>query len=237
MIAAAGSRPNGGRDGWRRNKGARVQRRKLLAGLGVGLGGAVLSAPIARWGHAADRLLTPSQARGPFYPRQFPSDKDFDLTKFAGRNGVAYGQIVTVSGQVTDLSGAALAGALIEIWQVNGYGRYHHESDDSDKPIDPNFQGYGAVISDGEGRYRFRTVKPIAYPGRAPHIHFLLTPKIGRALTTQMYVAGSPENETDFLLRSIRDKNLRNSLIVPLETVQDGGELAGQFDIVLPNNR
>ena len=209
-----------------------MKRRELLR-LTTGVAGALLTAPIARWGHAADRLLTPSQARGPFYPRQFPVDKDFDLTTTAGTSGVAFGQIVTVSGQVTDRSGAGQPGTLIEIWQVNGHGRYHHVDDPSDKPIDPNFQGYGAVLTDAEGRYSFRTVKPIAYPGRAPHIHFALTPKTGRSLVTQMYVAGSPENEADFLLSSIRDKNQRNSLIVSFATV-GGGELQGQFDIVLP---
>ena len=210
-----------------------MKRRELLR-LTTGVAGALLTAPIARWGHAADRLLTPSQARGPFYPRQFPVDKDFDLTTTAGKSGVAFGQIVTVSGQVTDRSGAGQPGALVEIWQVNGYGRYHHVDDPSDKPIDPNFQGYGAVLTDAEGRYSFRTVKPIAYPGRAPHVHFALTPKTGRSLVTQMYVAGSPENEADFLLSSIRDKNQRNSLIVSFETVGGNGELQGQFDIVLP---
>lgn len=210
-----------------------MNRRRLL-GFGAGLTGAVVTAPISRFGRAADRLLTPGQARGPFYPRQFPIDKDFDLTTVAGSSGVAFGQILTVSGQVTDLAGAAQPGVLIEIWQVNGYGRYHHEDDPSDKPIDPNFQGYGMVLSDGEGRYSFRTVKPIAYPGRAPHVHFALTPKMGRSLVTQMYVAGAPENERDFLLSGIRDKDRRNSLIAPLEPVRGGGELQGRFDIVLP---
>ena len=204
-----------------------MKRRELLY-LAAGL---VLTAPI---GNAADRLVTPNQSRGPFYPRRFPIDKDFDLTTTPGQSGVAFGQIVTVSGQVFDSSGAAQSGVLIEIWQVNGHGRYHHEDDPSEKPIDPNFQGYGMVSSDAEGRYRFRTVKPVAYPGRAPHIHFALSPKAGRGLVTQMYVAGSPDNETDFLLTSIRDKSQRKSLIVPLEPARGGGELEGQFDIVLP---
>lgn len=195
--------------------------------------GAGILLAAAQWGQAATRMLTPGQARGPFYPRQFPVDKDFDLTRYQGKDGVAFGEILTVSGQVTDLSGTAQARVLIEIWQVNGYGRYHHEGDDSDKPIDPNFQGYGTALSDSEGRYSFRTVKPIAYPGRAPHIHFALTPSSGRPLVTQMYVAGAPENESDFLLRGIRDQAQRSSLIVPLQTVRGGGELHGQFDIVL----
>jgi protocatechuate 3,4-dioxygenase, beta subunit len=210
-----------------------MKRRELLR-RATGMAGGILVAPVTLWVHAADQVLTPSQDRGPFYPRRLPVDKDFDLTAVAGNSDVAYGQIVTVSGRVTDLSGTAQPATLIEIWQVNGYGRYHHEGDSSNKPIDPNFQGYGAVLTDQEGRYSFRTVKPIAYPGRAPHIHFALTPKTGPSLVTQMYVDGSPENERDFLLSSIRDKKQRNSLIVAFEPVSGGGERQGQFDIVLP---
>ena len=180
----------------------------------------------------AAQATTPSQHRGPFYPRRFPLDKDFDLTVVAGQGSAAFGEIVTVFGRVTDVDGQSLSGVTIEIWQVNGYGRYHHEGDDSDKPIDPNFQGYGAVLSDADGRYGFRTVKPIAYPGRAPHIHFALTPKTGRPLVTQMYVAGARENADDFLLNGIRDKAQRERLIVALE--KSGAELRGNFDIVLP---
>lgn len=211
-----------------------VMKRRELLKRATGFAGAILAGPVSHWTYAADQESTPSQSRGPFYPKRFPIDKDFDLTAVAEKTGVAYGEIVTVSGRVTDLSGAEQPGTLIEIWQVNGYGRYHHEDDTSEKPIDPNFQGYGVVLTDQEGRYSFRTVKPIAYPGRAPHIHFALTPKTGRLLVTQMYVDGSPENERDFLLRSIRDKKQRNSLIVPFESVSGGGEQQGQFDIVLP---
>ena len=205
-----------------------VKRRRVL-GWAAGLAGVSLLAPIS---HAADAAPTPSQHRGPFYPRQFPTDKDFDLTLVAGRDGVAFGEIVTVSGRVSDVDGQSLGGVMIEIWQVNGHGRYHHDGDTSEKPIDPNFQGYGAVLSDAQGRYRFRTVKPTAYPGRAPHIHFALTPKAGRPLVTQMYIAGAPENADDFLLNGIRDKARRDLLVVTLE--KSGAELQGNFDIVLP---
>ncbi len=190
--------------------------------------------PMARLGFAAGRLATPPQAEGPFYPREFPVDKDSDLTTIAGRDGVAVGQIITVSGQVLDRDGGAKNSVRVEIWQVNGYGRYHHQDDTSNKPIDPNFQGYGVLLTDSEGRYSFRTVQPVAYPGRAPHIHFALTPRTGPPLITQMYVAGAPQNDSDFLLNGIRDKTQRAALIVALETVRGGGELAGEFNIVLP---
>jgi protocatechuate 3,4-dioxygenase beta subunit len=123
----------------------------------------------------------------------------------------------------------------IEIWQVNGYGRYHHAGDDSDKPIDPNFQGYGTALTGADGAYRFRTVRPVAYPGRAPHIHFALTRQDFGTFITQMYVAGAPENKRDFLLSAIRDARARASLIVAL-TPSSTGELAGEFNIVLADD-
>ena len=208
-----------------------MQRRRML-GLAASVAGAGVLGPFAPIAVAAQKFSTPSQHRGPFYPRKFPLDKDFDLTMVAGREGVAVGDILTVAGQVLNVDGQALAGVTIEIWQVNGYGRYHHEGDSSDKPIDPNFQGYGVVSTDAEGHYIFRTVKPVAYPGRAPHIHFALTPKSGRPLVTQMYLADAKENRDDFLLNGIRDKAYRESLIVELE--KSASQWQGRFDIVLP---
>ena len=205
------------------------RRRELLR---LALGAALL--PVARFTQAEQRVVTPEQMQGPFYPLEFPLDKDSDLTTFAGREGVAFGQIVTVSGQVLDANGRPQSSARVEIWQVNGHGRYHHQNDSSPNPIDPNFQGYGVVLTDGDGRYSFRTVKPVAYPGRAPHIHFAITPPSGRKLITQMYVAGARENDKDFLLSGIRDKAQRASLIVSFEAVRGGGEQAGEFNIVLP---
>lgn len=207
-----------------------MRRRFLNAGFsGVGLA-IVAGAPRAL---AAALNPTPTQAQGPFYPKRLPSDVDFDLTHIEGKVGVAVGEITVVSGRVLDVDGRPISGARIEVWQVNGHGRYHHEDDDSDRPLDPNFQGYGTFLSNDEGRYSFRTVKPIAYPGRAPHIHFIVRPSKGRPLVTQMYLADSPENDKDFLLRSVRDPKLRESLIVALQPARGGGELEGEFNLVL----
>ena len=171
--------------------------------------------------------------RGPFYPVQFPLDQDNDLTRVKGRTGVAHGEVTDVTGRILDIEGRPQAGVRIEIWQVNGYGRYHHEGDDSDRPLDPNFQGYGTATTDADGNYRFRTVRPQAYPGRAPHIHFEVSRQDFGRFTTQMYVAGAPENERDFLLTRINDRKARQSLIVPLARSTGSGELSGRFDIVL----
>jgi protocatechuate 3,4-dioxygenase, beta subunit len=182
----------------------------------------------------AELLATPAQMEGPFYPLTLPLDRDNDLVTVAGRSGRAKGAILDVGGRILDTSGRPVAGVRIEIWQVNGFGRYHHPGDERDLPIDPNFQGFGETVSDATGGYRFRTVKPVAYPGRAPHIHFALTGAGFGPFYTQMYVAGAPENAQDFLLRRVTDRKARESLIVTLEPSPDpGSELAGRFDVVL----
>jgi protocatechuate 3,4-dioxygenase beta subunit len=186
--------------------------------------------PLAR---AAESLLpTPPQSRGPFYPEELPLDQDNDLATVERRPGIAHGQITHVMGRLLDEKGRPVRGARIEIWQVNGYGRYHHKRDGQNKPWDPHFQGWGHFITGEDGAYRFRTVKPVAYPGRAPHIHFVIHGREFEPLTTQMYIAGAPENERDFLLNSVRNREARNRLVVALEPYSNG-ELTGRFDIVL----
>jgi protocatechuate 3,4-dioxygenase beta subunit len=187
--------------------------------------------PLAR---AASRIATPAQAKGPFYPLDLPLDQDNDLVHVEGEARTAAGTVIDVFGQLLDADGRPVAGARIEIWQVNGYGRYHHRYDDQDKPWDPGFQGFGSTLTDAAGGYRFRTVRPVAYPGRAPHIHFAVSDRRFATFYTQMYVAGAPENDSDFLLRSVRDRQARASLIVSLQpSAVAGAELAGRFDIVL----
>jgi len=194
----------------------------------------------ARGGGAAESRRsgapTPAQAEGPFYPRELPLDRDNDLTRVSITAAQARGDITDLSGLVLDVSGKPLAGVQVEIWQVNAFGRYHHPADTRDRPLDPGFQGYGQALTDDQGRYRFRTIRPVAYTGRAPHIHVALTGRGFRRLTTQLYVAGAPENARDFLLGSIADRALRESLIVAFEkrAAADGGaSLAARFDIVL----
>lgn len=207
-----------------------ISRRRIVTGAVAGVAAGVL-VPALR---AAELVATPRQAEGPFYPVNLPLDKDNDLASVAGRTGTAQGEITNVVGRVLDERGEPVAGAQIEIWQCNAFGRYHHPGDNQSAPLDPNFQGYGQFTTGADGAYRFRTIKPVAYPGRAPHIHFKLGGKNFRGLTTQMYVAGAAENEADFLLRSVRDTKLRKALLVELQPGQ-GGELLGNFDIVLPN--
>lgn len=207
-----------------------MHRRHLIRGLAAA-GALGFASPLAR---AAELVATPPQGRGPFYPQELPLDRDNDLVHVAGQPGMAAGTIIDVFGRLLDQDGAPLGGVQVEIWQVNGHGRYHHRLDDQDKPWDPAFQGFGRTLTDAGGGYRFRTVRPIAYPGRAPHIHFALSDSRFATFYTQMYLAGAPENARDFLLSSVRDRKARDSLIVALEPAGvAGAEQSGRFDIVL----
>ncbi len=169
-----------------------LDRRILLAQL--------LGAPLL----FADTLKgTPSQTAGPFYPIDKPLDKDADLTRVRGRGKAAKGQIAHISGRILDVNGKPIEGARVEIWQANAHGRYAHPRDRSEAPLDPDFQGYGIELTDAQGRYRFKTIKPGAYEARTPHIHVdIATPN--RKLTTQMYFPGEPLNDQDYILRSTR---------------------------------
>lgn len=180
-------------------------------------------------------LPTPRQGPGPYYPERKPLDSDADLVQVAGRSGRARGQVTHVFGTITDPAGRPVAGASVEIWQCDAFGRYHHPNAPGHGRADPDFQGYGRAVTDGDGRYRFRTIKPVPYPGRAPHIHFAMLAPGAPRWTTQMYVAGEPRNESDFLLNRIRDPERRARLIVPLRPAPqfEADALAGKFDIVL----
>ena len=189
---------------------------------------------VAKPGTAAPSpVLTARQTTGPFYPLTKPLDSDADLVTVAGRTEPAKGTLTRIVGRVLDPRGRVAPDALVEIWQCDALGRYHHPRDGGG--LDPNFQGYGRTESDGRGVYGFRTIRPVPYPGRTPHIHFAVSARDFPRLTTQMYVAGEPLNERDFVLNAIRDPRARAGVIVPLRPDPHGeaGALLGTFDIVL----
>ena len=179
---------------------------------------------------AADPAATPAQPKGPFYPLHLPAEQDADLASVAGKQ--ARGEPIVVTGRVLRRDGTPVGNAQVEIWQTNAYGRYHHEHDDSPAPYDPGFQGWGRTTTDAAGRYRFRSVKPIAYSGRAPHIHFAVTAPGGRAFYTQLYLADAAENGRDFLYARL-SRAEQAQLAVRLEPAA-GGQATARFDIVLP---
>lgn len=207
-------------------------RRRVLGGSLTAFG-LLAAAPLARL-YADELRRTPPQTRGPFYPTSIPLDSDNDLVVVNGRAQIAKGQVSNVVGRVLDERGQPIRQAQVEIWQCDANGRYHHSWDNRDVPLDPNFQGYGHFTTGADGAYRFRTIRPVPYPGRAPHIHFKVGGPAIEALTTQMYVAGAPENDSDWILNNIRDARARDSLIVKFEQHTDTpGELLAKFDIVL----
>ena len=206
-------------------------RRRVLA---ASIGGAVLSMPAIL--RAATLAATPAQTEGPFYPLTFPADSDSDLVHVAGRAEAARGTPTRVAGRILDISGRRVVGARVEIWQCDANGRYHHVRDgDYGRARDDNFQGFGQATTDAEGGYRFLTIRPVAYTGRTPHIHFAVAAPDRRRFITQMYVAGEPQNERDPVLRDLRDAAARERVIVPLRPAPEigAGALAATFDIVL----
>ena len=182
---------------------------------------------------AQSLVPTPRQTEGPFYPDRLPLDQDNDLTMVAGHNAPAAGEITDLTGHILDVRGTPLRGVVIEIWQVDNNGHYIHTAD-AGAGNDANFQGFGRFETGTDGGYRFRTIRPVPYPGRTPHIHVKLHKGGRELLTTQMYVRGHPLNERDGILRSIRDPGQRASVLVPfLPGKERPGELAARFDIVL----
>lgn len=177
----------------------------------------------------------------PVYGWRPVSDADGDLTR--QHTGEPQGERIVVSGRVIDEDGRPLPNTLIEIWQANAAGRYFHAVDDHPAPLDPNFTGAGRMITDADGRYRFTTIKPGAYPWRnhhnawrPAHIHFsLFGSHFLQRLVTQMYFPGDPLFPHDPIFQSIRDARARERLIsrFDLELTEPLWALGYRFDIVL----
>ena len=173
------------------------------------------------------RRMTPRQAEGPFYPLQVPRDQDFNLLE-NGALRYGQGQPTWLEGSVSDPTGAPVAGARVEIWQCDANGHYDHPGDGA--RADRSFQGFGAVLADADGHYRFRTIRPVAYSGRTPHIHVKVRLGTRELLTTQLYVQDDPGNTRDFLWRRLQEAD-RQALTVAFEPVSDG--LRARFPIVV----
>lgn len=212
--------------------------RRLLE-MSIAVGAAFFLTPVnSAYTQPADRVPSLQQGKGPFYPVAKPVDQDADLTVIQGKPGKAQGQVIYVTGQVLDLKGQPVPGAQVEIWQANTFGRYTHPKDKNPAPLDPNFEGYGVLVTDQEGRYKFKTIKPASYPAgtgwvRPPHIHFQVTTKTSR-FVTQMYFAGEPLNDKDSLLGSASNKEtLIAKLTAPTKDLELDA-LVAAWNIVLP---
>jgi protocatechuate 3,4-dioxygenase beta subunit len=195
---------------------------------------ALAPVPLAR--AEQKRVATPRQTEGPYYPVSWTGDADNDLVVVTGEAARAIGQVAFVEGRVLDLSGQPVAGAGVEIWQCDARGIYRHPRDESaSRQRDLGFQGRGRLITDAAGRYSFRTIKPVAYPGRTPHIHFKVVRPDAAALITQLYVFGEPQNARDGVLNSIRDARQRDSVVARFNPAdgREPGAFAATFDIVV----
>ncbi len=192
------------------------------------------------------RPLTLSERTGPI-PADLFQIGPLDLSRAAEGGPKATGQLIQVSGRVTDEDGSPLAGAVVEIWQANSAGKYTHDMDNHNAPVDPNFTGEGRLITDPDGRFEFFSIKPGAYPvlesgwwWRPPHIHFSI---LGRSwmdrFVTQIFFPGEPLNETDLLLNAVLDRDVRERLIFQFEGTSMGEVNAIGFrrDFVLRGRR
>ena len=200
------------------------RRRFLRTALGLaGLG--VLSRP------AQAALLTPRQTEGPFYPTgsMRRADIDNDLVRIDGAVRQAGGHIIRLTGRVLDRSGRPIPEARVEIWQCDAWGNYMHTRDRGSDMHDPAFQGFGHDITDAQGRYSFRTIKPVPYPGRTRHIHVKAFAQ-GRGVTTQFYLANEPANQRDGIFRRLSQAEQD---AVSMRFTDTGGDPQATVDITL----
>ena len=175
------------------------------------LGAAAFAVP----GAFAEQLTqTPRQTEGPFYPDRLPLDTDNDLIIVNDGLTPAVGEITHLTGRVLDAKGDPIRNAVVEIWQCDSSGAYLHTRGASTGKRDGNFQGFGRFLTGRDGGYYFRTIKPVAYPGRTPHIHYAIKMKGRDKFTTQCYIKGEPQNERDGVVRDIRDARQRESVMV-----------------------
>jgi protocatechuate 3,4-dioxygenase, beta subunit len=205
-------------------------RRRFLARLAFGT--MLLSVPGA---FAEELIRTPRQTEGPFYPDKLPLDTDNDLIIVNDALTPAAGEITYLSGRILDARGEPIRNALVEIWQTDKNGVYLHTGSSNRKERDTNFQGFGRFLTGSTGEYLFRTIKPVRYPGRTPHIHFAVKTKGQEKFTTQCYIEGEPQNERDGVLNGIKDAKAKKSVIVPFVPLKNSraAELLAKFDIVL----
>jgi protocatechuate 3,4-dioxygenase beta subunit len=209
-----------------------IDRRAFLGSMSLG------AALFTTRGLFADELTrTPAQTEGPFYPNKLPLDTDNDLIILNDGLTPAVGEITHLTGRILDSKGDPIKNAVVEIWQCDAKGVYLHTADSDRKKDqqDKHFQGFGRFLTDAKGEYYFRTIKPVAYPGRTPHIHYKIRRSGKELLTTQCYIKGEKANDRDGVYRGIRDPKARESVTIEFAPIKESraNELAARFDVVL----
>jgi protocatechuate 3,4-dioxygenase beta subunit len=208
-----------------------LDRRTVLSGA---IAGAVMLLRSPASLAQAALLPTPGQTAGPFYPVDWSGDVDTDLVRVTGEAAQAQGVVTHLRGRVLDTRGTPISGAVVEIWQCDAFGYYRHPQDRQDGR-DLAFQGRGRVRTGLDGGYTFRTIRPVPYPGRTPHIHVAAIAPGREPLITQFYVAGDPSNERDGLFNAFGDPRQREAVLLRLEAFDriEPGALLASRDIVL----
>ncbi|MAH97403.1 MAG: intradiol ring-cleavage dioxygenase [Limisphaerales bacterium] len=188
-------------------------------------------------GLMAEALVkTPKSTEGPFYPDTLPLDTDNDLLIINDSINPGVGQVTWLSGRILDAHGQPVRNALVEIWQCDGKGVYYHSGSGDDlKRRDTHFQCFGRFLTGAKGEYVFRTIKPVPYPGRTPHIHFKVKRQGKDLLTTQCYIKGHPGNKKDGLWNRIKNSRQQANVTVDFTPIPGSmmNELAATFDVVL----
>jgi protocatechuate 3,4-dioxygenase beta subunit len=198
----------------------------------VAFGGIFFAVP----GAFAEQLtLTPKQIEGPFYPDKLPLDTDNDLLIVNDAATPGLGEVTWLNGRILDSRGDPLRNVTVEIWQCDHNGAYLHSKTGNKEKQDGNFQGFGRFVTGSTGEYLFRTIKPVPYPGRTPHIHFAVKMKGREKFITQCYIKGHPANEKDGPYKTLKDPKDRAALTIPFVPLPTSkiGELTAKFDIVL----
>ena len=205
-------------------------RRLFLGALGVSL--------FTTRGLFAEELTrTPAQTEGPFYPNKLPLDTDNDLLIINDTITPAVGEITHLTGKILDAKGNPVRNALVEIWQCDAKGVYLHTDDSKQKQdiLDKHFQGFGRFLTGSSGEYYFRTIKPVPYSVRTPHIHFKIKKGGKELLCTQCYIKGHEGNAKDGIYMRTPAGKPRDALTVAFEKIKESkiGELSAKFDLVL----
>lgn len=196
---------------------------------GLILGTSALIAARPAW---AALVPTPRATEGPFYPTEIPVDHDNDLVRFEPAVREAGGEILHLRGRVTDPAEKPVAGAMVEIWQCDANGIYHHPRQGGLARRDAAFQGFGRTTTDSAGRFTFRTILPVPYPGRTPHIHAKVLRGGEELLTTQFYRAGYEQNAGDFIFSRMSPAEQTRASMA-LKPYAGNGRTAWETDILV----